>query len=161
MPDRSARRGQFQSSPMLLDRDAVMHAVAQAAPEAIVHQLTALPGNLDLRHFDRQFAVTNRLRTEGLDNLIAAAREVGCRRLLAQSFADWPYARQGGPVKTEEDPLDPNPPREFRRSFEAIRYLEQTVVNLSGMIGAALPLRRVLWSWKYPRRGRRSPRPGP
>lgn len=121
-----------------LDAGAVKQAVRQASPEAIIHELTALPANLDLRHFARDFAVTNRLRTEGLDNLIAPARDAGCRRLLAQSFAGWPYARQGGPVKTEEDPLDPNPPPAFRATLAAIRYLERAVAAESGMAGIVL-----------------------
>ncbi len=121
-----------------LDREAVMRAVKAAAPEAIVHELTAIPDNLDIRHFDREFEITNRLRTKGLDNLIAAGREVGCRRIVAQSYAAWAYAREGGPVKTEEDRVDPNPPAGIRRTSEAIRYLEQTVTALSGMTGIAL-----------------------
>jgi len=121
-----------------LNRDAVMQAVERAAPEVIVHELTAIPDNLDIRHFESQFAATNRLRTEGLDHLIAAGREAGTRRVVAQSYAGWPYARLGGPVKTEDDPLDTNPPRAIRRVSEAIRYLESTVTNLSSMTGIAL-----------------------
>ncbi|MCA1675627.1 MAG: NAD-dependent epimerase/dehydratase family protein, partial [Actinobacteria bacterium] len=97
-----------------LDSEQVAHAVAEAQPEAIVHQLTALAGSLDMRHFDRDFAPTNRLRTEGTDNLLAAGRAVGVRRFVAQSFAGWPFARNGGPVKTEDDPLDPTPPQGMR-----------------------------------------------
>jgi nucleoside-diphosphate-sugar epimerase len=140
-PDNAERVRKAGAVPAIadaLDRNAVMRAVDRGAPEVILHELTALPHNLDLRHFDRQFTLTNRLRTDGLDNLIAAAREVGCRRIIAQSFAGWPYARQGGPVKTERDPLDPNPPRAFRRAFEAIRYLEQTVTGLPEITGIAL-----------------------
>jgi 2-alkyl-3-oxoalkanoate reductase len=121
-----------------LDRDAVMRAVEQASPEAMIHELTAIPGKLDIRHFGRDFAVTNRLRTEGLDRLIAAGRAVGCRRMLAQSYAGWTFAREGGPAKSEEEPLDPNPPRELRSTLEAIRYLEKTVTGLSFMTGIAL-----------------------
>lgn len=121
-----------------LDGEAVMRAVSAAAPEAIVHELTAIPDKLDIRNFDRVFALTNRLRTEGLDNLIAAGREAGCRRIVAQSYAGWVYAREGGPVKTEEDRLDPNPPAGIRSTFEAIRYLEETVAKLSGITGIAL-----------------------
>ena len=79
-----------------LDPDAVARAVAEAEPEVIVHQLTALSGSLDLRHFERDFALTNRLRTEGTDHLLAAGRAVGVRRFVAQSFAGWPFARIGG-----------------------------------------------------------------
>jgi len=81
------------------DRNSVIQAVREAAPEAIAHELTAIPDNLNLRKWERQFALTNRLRTEGLDNLIAAASSVDCRRFVAQSFAGWPYAREGGPIK--------------------------------------------------------------
>ena len=84
------------------------------------------PALSDLKHFDRSFAPTNRLRTEGTDNLLAAAREAGVRRFVAQSFAGWPYAREGGPVKTEEDPLDPTPAPAMRETLAAIRHLEQT-----------------------------------
>jgi nucleoside-diphosphate-sugar epimerase len=121
-----------------LDRNAVMQAVTAAAPEAIVHELTAIPDKLDIRNFDRVFALTNRLRTEGLDNLIAAGREAGCRRIVAQSYAGWVYAREGGPVKTEQDRVDQNPPAGVRKTFEAIRYLEQTVTKISDMVGIAL-----------------------
>ena len=93
-----------------LDAAAVMDAVQRARPEVVVHQLTALPGNLNLRRFDDTFALTNRLRTEGTQHLLAAARAAGARRLVAQSYAGWPYAREGGAVKSESDRLDPDPP---------------------------------------------------
>ena len=93
---------------------------APPRPEVIVHQLTALSGSLDLRHFDRDFAQTNRLRTEGTDILLSAARAVGARRFVAQSFAGWPAARTGGPIKTEDDSLDPDPPAAVRTTLEAI-----------------------------------------
>jgi nucleoside-diphosphate-sugar epimerase len=83
---------------------AVRAAVLDARPEVVVHEMTALSNVSDLTHFDRAFAVTNRLRTEGLDHLLDAAKEAGARRVVAQSFCGWPYARTGGPVKTEEDP---------------------------------------------------------
>ena len=91
-----------------LDPDQVAEAVAMAKPDVIVHQLTAI-GALDMRHFDRDFALTNRLRTEGTDHLLSAGQAVGVRRFVAQGFATYGlYARTGGPVKGEEDPLDPN-----------------------------------------------------
>ena len=98
-----------------LDPEAVAQAVAAAEPEVIVHQMTALAGSLDLRNIDRTFAETNRLRTEGTDHLLSAGRAVGVKRFVAQSYAGWPYARVGGPVKTEEDPLDPNAARRHAR----------------------------------------------
>jgi 2-alkyl-3-oxoalkanoate reductase len=110
-----------------LDPDAVARAVGEAEPEVIVHQLTALSGPMDLRHVDRMFAATNRLRTEATDHLLAAGRAVGARRFVAQSYAGWPYARTGGPVKTEADPLDPDPPAAMRETLAAIRYVEQAV----------------------------------
>jgi nucleoside-diphosphate-sugar epimerase len=121
-----------------LHADAVARAVAQAGPEVIVHELTALAGSLDLRHFDRDFAVTNRLRTEGTDHLLAAGRAIGVRRFVAQSFAGWPFARSGGPVKTEDDPLDPSPPEAMRSTLDALRYLEDAVVNADWTEGIVL-----------------------
>jgi nucleoside-diphosphate-sugar epimerase len=118
----------------LLDPRAVREAVAAARPEAIVHQATALSGLSDFKHFDRSFAETNRLRVEGTDALLAAARETGVGRFVAQSFAGWPYARDGGPVKTEEDPLDPTPVPAMRETHEAIRRLEHTVVVAGGIV---------------------------
>jgi 2-alkyl-3-oxoalkanoate reductase len=77
----------------------------------------------DFKHFDRTFAETNRLRTEGTDALLAAAREANVRRFVAQSFAGWPYAHVGGPVKTEDDPLDPSPVAEMSETLAAIEHL--------------------------------------
>jgi nucleoside-diphosphate-sugar epimerase len=121
-----------------LDPEAVARAVAEAEPEVIVHQLTALAGSLDLRHFDRDFAPTNRLRSEGTDHLLAAGRAVGVRRFVAQSFAGWPFARTGGPVKTEEDPLDPAPPEAMRGALAAIRHLEDAVTGADWTEGVVL-----------------------
>jgi nucleoside-diphosphate-sugar epimerase len=113
-----------------LDQESVLAAVEEARPEAIVHEMTALAeleGQSDMRHFDRSFAMTNRLRSEGTDNLLAAAARVGTRRFVVQSYAAWPYARTGGSVKSEEDPLDPDPPAEQRESLRAIEHLERAV----------------------------------
>jgi nucleoside-diphosphate-sugar epimerase len=121
-----------------LDPDAVARAVAEAEPEVIVHQLTALAGSLDLRHFDRDFALTNRLRTEGTDHLLAAGRAAGVRRFVAQSFAGWPFARSGGPVKAEDDPLDPTPAGAMRGTLAAIRHLEAAVTGASWVEGIVL-----------------------
>jgi 2-alkyl-3-oxoalkanoate reductase len=116
-----------------LDADAVRAAVAAAKPDAIVHQMTALSGDLDLRRFARSFAATNRLRTEGTRNLLSAAWESGGARVIAQSFAGWPAARTGGPVKTEDDPLDPEPPKQVRSTLEAILRLEADVCAAGGI----------------------------
>jgi 2-alkyl-3-oxoalkanoate reductase len=121
-----------------LDPDAVAQAVAGAEPEVIVHQLTALSGPPDMRRPDRFFEVTNRLRTEGTDHLLAAGRAVGARRFVAQSFAGWPFARTGGPVKSEDDPLDPNPPDGIRATHAAIRYLEDAVMSADWAVGIVL-----------------------
>jgi nucleoside-diphosphate-sugar epimerase len=120
-----------------LDALAVGEVVANAEPEVVIHQMTALGSKFDLRHFDRTFAVTNKLRTTGLDNLLAAARAAGARRVIAQSYTGFPNIRTGGPVKTEDDPLDPDPPGIQRSTLEAIRYLEHAVVT-SPMEGIAL-----------------------
>jgi nucleoside-diphosphate-sugar epimerase len=93
--------------PDALDPDQVAQAVGRARPDVIVHQLTAI-GALDMRHFDRDFAPTNRLRTEGTDHLLSAGKAVGVRRFVAQSNGAFPYARTGGAVKGEEEPLDPS-----------------------------------------------------
>ena len=120
-----------------LDPEQVAGAVAAAEPDVIVHQLTAIAA-LDLRHFDRSFAPTNRLRTDGTDHLLSAARAAGVERFVAQSFTGWPYARTGGPVKSEDDPLDPSPAREMRESLAAIRHLEEAVVGADWTEGIVL-----------------------
>jgi 2-alkyl-3-oxoalkanoate reductase len=129
------------ASPIVLealDPGAVTEALIRAEPDVVVHQLTALAGFTDFRKFDEGFAMTNRLRTEGTDNLLAGMREVGVRRLVAQSYAGWPHARVGGPVKTEEDPLDPDPPAALRRTLAAIQHLEAAVLHTDGVHGTVL-----------------------
>jgi nucleoside-diphosphate-sugar epimerase len=121
-----------------LDPDAVARVVAEAEPEVIVHQLTALSGGLDMRHIDRFLATTNRLRTEGTDHLLAAGRAVGARRFVAQSYAGWPFSRTGGPAKSETDPLDPHPPEALRETLDAIRYLERAVTGIDWGEGLVL-----------------------
>ena len=112
-----------------LDPESVATAVAKAEPEVIVHQLTALGGDLDLSNFEETFAETSRLRSEGTDHLMSAARAVGARRFIAQSFAGWPYLKVGDWVKNEEDPLDPNPPEAARTALEAVYHLEDVVTG--------------------------------
>jgi nucleoside-diphosphate-sugar epimerase len=121
-----------------LDPDPVSNAVAKSDPEVIVHQLTALSSSISMRHFDRDFELTNRLRIEGTDHLLAAGRAIGVKRFVAQSFAGWPFARSGGPVKSEEDPLDPAPPDGMRRTLEAIRHVEEAVTGAEWTTGIVL-----------------------
>ncbi len=118
----------------LLDARAVREAVLETEPEAIVHEATALADVKFSRNMDKVTAKTNELRTEGTDALVAAAREAGVRRLVAQSVAAFSrYAREGGPVKTEDDPVDPTPPANFRRGAAAMSYLERAVTDFGGI----------------------------
>jgi 2-alkyl-3-oxoalkanoate reductase len=117
----------------LLDPAAARRAVLDARPEAIIHQATALAGMGFSRKLDRTFAVTNRLRTEGTDTLLAAAREAGVHRFVAQSFASYRYAREGGPAKTEDDPLDPAPADGARETNAAMAHLDQVVTAAGGI----------------------------
>jgi nucleoside-diphosphate-sugar epimerase len=121
-----------------LDPEQVARAVAEAEPDVIIHQLTALAGPMDMRHPDRMFELTDRLRTEATDHLLSAGHSVGVTRFVAQSFAGWPYARRGGPVKTEEDALDPAPAKRMRRTLDAIRHLERAVTGADWTEGIVL-----------------------
>jgi 2-alkyl-3-oxoalkanoate reductase len=116
----------------LLDAPAARLAVLETGPEAIIHQATALAGTGFSRNLDRSFALTNRLRTEGTDTLLAAANEAGVRRFVAQSFASMRYAREGGPVKTETDLLDRDPPAGASESSAATRHLDEAVTAVGG-----------------------------
>src|SRR3954452_12567347 len=118
----------------LLDRGAVRRAVLEASPDAIVHQVTALADATFARNFDRTFAQTNRLRTEGTDALLAAARVAGVSRFVAQSFASMRYARDGQPVKTEDEPLDPAPPKSARQGHAPMRPLDEVVTAAGGIV---------------------------
>jgi nucleoside-diphosphate-sugar epimerase len=127
---RQAMLAQLGAVPVVadaLDADQVAEAVARVKPDVIVHQLTAI-GGLDMRHFDRDFALTSRLRTEGTDHLLSAGQAVGVQRFVAQSYFAI-YARTGGPVKSEDDPIDRAPAREMRRAMAAIGHLEQAVLG--------------------------------
>jgi 2-alkyl-3-oxoalkanoate reductase len=121
-----------------LDRASVESAVASARPEVLIHQMTALASVRNLRHFDREFALTNRLRTEGTRHLIDTATEVGARRLIAQGFTGWTNEPSGSPVKDEADPLDPNPPKTMREGLKAIVELERLVTDVPGIEGVVL-----------------------
>jgi nucleoside-diphosphate-sugar epimerase len=121
-----------------LDGEAVKACVAAAKPDVIVHELTSLANVADLRNPDASFALTNRLRTEATDHLIAAGRAAGIRRMIAQSYCGWPYARTGDPVKREEDPLDPQPAANVRATLAAIRHVESAVTGAAEFEGLAL-----------------------
>jgi nucleoside-diphosphate-sugar epimerase len=121
-----------------LDPDQVAEAVGRARPDVIVHQLTALAG-VEMRHLERDFALTNHLRTEGTDHLLSAGQAAGVRRFVAQGIGGFgAYARTGGPVKSEEDPLDPTPARAMRANLAAIRHLENAVVGARWTEGIVL-----------------------
>ena len=129
------------ATPVLLDgndRAAVRRTVLEAEPEVVIHQMTALSGDLDFRHFAATFAETNRLRTETTEWLIAASVESGARRFVAQSFAGWPNEQSGSPVKTEEDPLLANPTGPVKETVEAILHLESVTTGTPGIEGLAL-----------------------
>lgn len=144
-----------------LDAVAIGQAVANAGPDAIIHEMTALSGRPDPRHFDRWFALTNRLRTEGTQHLLAAAQASGVKRFVAQSFTGWNNSRQGSWIKSEEDPLDPTPVRSQKETLAAIKYLERSVLEapLEGIVvrygalygpGASEALRELLRKRMFP-----------
>ena len=122
----------------VLDAVAVGKAVSEARPDVVVHQATALSDLGSLRNLDEAFADTNRLRTEGTDNLLAAAQAAGAEKFVAQSFAGWPYAKEGSLVKDEEAPLDPSPPANAEQSMAAIRHLEKAVAGAEALAGIVL-----------------------
>ncbi len=140
-PDKLAALRAFGADAVLVDgvdKEAVLRAVLKGTPDAIVHQMTALTSVRNLKHFDEQFATTNRLRTEGTANLLAAARAAGTRIFVAQSYAGWPIESAGSRIKTEDDPFDPNPPKTMRKSLAAIQALEEMVGKATGMAGIVL-----------------------
>lgn len=136
---KQARLRDMGAVPVLADAlsaDQVAEAVGTARPDAIVHQLTAI-GTLDVRHFDRSFAMTNRLRTEGTDHLLSAAQAVGVKRFVAQSYFAM-YARTGSHLKNEGDPFDSSPAREMRQTVAAIRHVEDAVLGAGWTTGIVL-----------------------
>ena len=140
-PKRETWLREIGATPVLvdaLDRNAVMEAVLRAEPEVVLHELTGLAGATSFKKFDDEFALTNRLRTEGTDYLLEAALAAGAKRFIAQSYGNWNYARTGSAPKTEEDPFDPNPPANQRKTLEAIVYLEQAVTGAGDIEGVAL-----------------------
>src|SRR4051812_28714507 len=121
-----------------LDKQRLTAAVRSAEPEVIIHQLTSLTAAGNFRKWDQEFALTNRFRTEVTDTLLAAARTIGTRRFIAQSFCGWPYAKKGGPVKTEDDPLESKTFESFTKTLAAIKYLENKMQTTSFLEGVAL-----------------------
>jgi 2-alkyl-3-oxoalkanoate reductase len=117
----------------VLDPRAVCKSVVEAEPDAIVHQATALADVQFSKNLDRSFAVTNRLRREGTDALLVAARDAGVSRFVAQSYASMRYAREGGPIKTEDDPLDADPVVGMRETCAAMTYLDEAVTAAGGI----------------------------
>lgn len=135
-PDSAERVRLLGAEPVmldLLDAAAVRKTVLRAKPDAIVHEATALGGGIDFKHMDQSFAQTNRLRTQGTDALLAAAEEARVKRFVAQSYASYRYAREGGWIKTEDDPLDPNPPAALHGIYSSMEYLDRAVINAGGV----------------------------
>ncbi|MEG9436681.1 NAD(P)-dependent oxidoreductase [Edaphobacter sp. HDX4] len=122
----------------ILDGHAVGSRLSEIRPQAVIHQATAIPARLDLRHFEREFGPTNQLRTEGTRNLATAAVRAGVETFLAQSFAGWPYARRGIMLKSEEDDLDPSPPPQMKTTLDALELLEHMVLREQGFKGVVL-----------------------
>jgi nucleoside-diphosphate-sugar epimerase len=125
----------------VLDAAAVLSCFREVRPQVVIHQITAIPAALDMRRFDRDFALTNLLRTEGTRHLVAAAVDVGATHFIAQSFAGWTYGRKGNgksKLKTEEDALDPDPPRPLRTTLDALKSLERGVLSESRVTGTVL-----------------------
>jgi nucleoside-diphosphate-sugar epimerase len=121
-----------------LDREAVVQAVVSARPDVVVHEMTALASLRSLKNFDREFALTNRLRTEGTDNLLAGARRAGARRFVAQSYTGWTYPRGGARIQSEKDPFEPDPPGTMAGTLDAIRRLEAAVAGAPPIEGVVL-----------------------
>ena len=129
------------ATPVILEgsnADAIRRAVSEAGPDVVIHQMTALAGDFDMRRFAETFAETNRLRVEATDHLLQAAVEAGARRFIAQSFTGWPNEQRGGPIKTEDDPLVSNPTGQIRETVEAIYHLESVTTGTQGIDGLAL-----------------------
>src|SRR5687768_7598086 len=138
-PEKAALLGELGAKPVVadaLDREAVLAAVREARPEVVVHQLTAIAAMK--RNLDASFVLTNRLRTEGTDHLIEAARAAGARRFVGQSFAPWCYKREGGPAKPEDAPLETDPPKHVEQTLAAIRHLEAAVTGAQDLEGIVL-----------------------
>jgi len=140
-PGKATELGALGAEPVVADAlngQAVHDAVMRARPTVVIHELTALSKMRDLKHFDKEFELTNRLRTEGTGHLLSAAQAAGAERFVAQSFTGWPNDRSGDRLKDENDELDPNPPQAMSRSLDAIRRLEQMVAGAAELTGVVL-----------------------
>jgi nucleoside-diphosphate-sugar epimerase len=140
-PGKRARLRALGAEPVVmdaLDEAAVKEAVTATAPDVVVHQMTAIPPAPNPKRLDRDFELTNQLRTRGTDHLLAAASAAGVRRFVAQSFAAWAYARTAGPVKTEDDPVETSPPPSVRETLAAILHVERAVTQATDLEGIAL-----------------------
>lgn len=138
-PNKVERLRSLGATPIVvdgLDAAAVGEAVARAEPDAIVHQMTALSGKPDLRHFDKWFATTNKLRTTGTEHLLAAAKAAGVDKFVVQSYTGWSNIRTGGPAKTEQDPYDPDPAPAQRETIAGLQFLDRVVpaAPLTGIV---------------------------
>ncbi len=120
-----------------LDAAEVGTVVAEAEPEVVIHQLTSIEA-IDPKDFDSSFEATIALRTKGIDHLVEASIGTGASRFIAQSFTGWTNQRTGGPIKTEEDPLDTDPAKSSVKTMAAIAYLESTVTTASRIEGLVL-----------------------
>lgn len=140
-PARAGEITRAGGQPVVLDalnRKAVFAALEATQPEVVIHQLTRLNPAADFKRLDRDFETTNQLRTRAVDYLLAAARQVGAERFLAQSFTGWTNARTGGPAHGEEHPLDPDPAPSARQTLAAIAQLEEAVTSATGITGIVL-----------------------
>jgi 2-alkyl-3-oxoalkanoate reductase len=121
-----------------IDQPGINATIESFRPDVVVHQMTSLSSLKSLKHFDEDFEQTNRLRTLGTEYLLAAARSVGAKKFIAQSYAGWPNDRTGPRVQTEAAPYETNPPASMRKSLQAIVTLESFVRNASGITAIAL-----------------------
>jgi nucleoside-diphosphate-sugar epimerase len=132
---KAARLVELGATPVVvdgLDRDGMIAAITEAQPDAVLHEMTALSGLADARHPEKTFAMTNRLRTEGTDHLLAGAGAAGVERVIVQSFGGWALADTNERVVSEDTPLDPDPPKKLRSGHEAMRYAERAALEFGG-----------------------------
>jgi nucleoside-diphosphate-sugar epimerase len=140
-PEKAATLRAAGAEPIVvdgLDRKGLLEGVCSARPDVVVHEMTGLAGMKSLRNIDETLALTNRLRTEGTEYLLAAAGAARARRFVAQSFTGWPNAREGGRLRTEGDALDAHPARRTERTLEAIRRLEALVLGATDLDSVVL-----------------------